>query len=204
MKRLAPLAAILFLLASCALAPAHSPESDARWQARRGALQGVEHFVLHGRFSAGGLGAVGGHLFWEERPDGFELRVSGPFGSHPATVTGHGETVEVRSEQESFTTTDPEAALRQRLGWDFPVRHLRWWILGVPAPGPAADVSLDEDGLVTAMQQDGWTLDYEDYLPYDSLSLPHRVSAQKDDARIRLVIDQWSDVGGAAGNLPAR
>lgn len=191
-------AASLLLLSGCALWTRHSPEADSAWNARRAALQHVHAFGVQARVSAGGPFGGKGNLFWRQRADGFDLRVTGPMGGGVLLLHGEGERVEIRTPEEQFTTTDPERLLRERLGWSFPVSRLRYWALGVPAPGSPADVELDEAGRVTALAQDDWVMEYDEYRAFGAFDLPRRFQLGNRDIRIKVVVDAWTDVAVTA------
>ena len=47
------------------------------------------------------------------------------------------------------------------------------------------------------LEQDGWILDYADWRPQGGgVELPMRVTASREPARVRLVVDVWAQ-GGA-------
>ncbi len=42
------------------------------------------------------------------------------------------------------------------------------------------------------MHQDGWSLTYENYAMEAAYAMPGRVTVERDEVRIRLVVDDWS------------
>lgn len=191
-------AASLLLLSGCALWTRHSPEAESAWNARRAALGHVHQFGVQARVAAGGPFGGKGNLFWRQRADGFDLRVAGPMGGGVLLIRGDGERVEIRTPEEQLTTTEPERVLRERLGWSFPVSRLRYWALGVPAPGTPADIELDEDGRVIAMAQDDWVMEYDEYRTYGAFDLPRRFELGNRDITIKVIVDAWTDVAVSA------
>jgi outer membrane lipoprotein LolB len=170
----------------------HSARTEQAWQAHRARLIQVDRFTLQARVSSGGVFGVKGNLTWRQAPDGFDMRVAGPFGIGAATITGRGRKIEIRTSKGSFVTEDPESDLKSRLGWSFPVSHLRHWILGQPAPGSRAEFGLDADGRLETLEQDGWTLEFEEYQRAGALDLPRKLQVANSEIKLKIVVDSWS------------
>lgn len=195
MNRLFALAVCAFVLAGCATTRApvrpSDAELDARWQAHAAQLAQVHGFTLQGRAADGG--GVQAQVHWQQFPDGrFTLRLSGPFGVGTVLIRGDAQRVEIQTRDERLETTDPEAWMRTRLGWTFPVQGLRYWILGQPAPTlAAARPQLDDQGRLLLLEQGGWSLEYREYVDSQGLALPRRLEATQGERRLKLVIDRW-------------
>lgn len=196
------IAALIAALPGCALlrpqvegTPASTAQSAA-WEQRVALLSPVDRFVLQGRVASGALGFKA-DLRWKQHPDGrFEMRVAGPFGARAAELAGDTQEVRVRTGDDATTiTTDPEAWLERALGVRLPVRGLRWWALGLPAPESHSDVLIDPaSGRALRIVQNGWELDYAEYRLADSRDLPRRIEARNGDTRVLVLADQWSQL----------
>jgi outer membrane lipoprotein LolB len=171
-----------------------SESSQAAWEARRERLVRIDRFTLQARVSSGGMFGVKGNLHWRQTPDAFDMRVAGPFGIGAATISGRDGEVQIRTSKRSFTTRDPEGDLKARLGWTFPVSHLRYWVLGQPAPGSKAVFEFDRDGRITALEQDGWTLAFGEYQDAGAVDLPRKFEVANSELRLKVVVDTWSDL----------
>ena len=182
------------LLAGCSVFQMKKEPSERAWEARRAQLSQIDRFVLQARVSSGGLLPVKGNLNWKQQRDDFEMRVAGPFGVGAATIIGRGGTVEIRSSKGVFTTQNPEQDLHDRLGWTFPVSHLRYWALGLPAPGSDVEMELDDGGRITTLAQDDWTLEYDEYQDAGALELPRKFAVANAEVKIKVVVDDWSDL----------
>ena len=174
-----------------------SVSSQPAWEARRAQLVRIDRFTLQARVSSGGLFGVKGNLHWRQLPDSFDMRVAGPFGIGAATISGRGNEVQIRTAKRSFTTTDPEGDLQSRLGWTFPVSHLRYWVLGQPAPGSKAEFELDRAGRITSIEQDGWTLQFEEYQDAGAVELPRKFEVANAEIRLKVIVDTWSELPAA-------
>jgi outer membrane lipoprotein LolB len=187
--------ALTLLLAGCASLQYDPERAAASWSVRQAQLQQLNRFSVQARASASGALSGKLNLIWQQRPQDFSMRLSGPFGVGGMSLAGNEQRVEVRSRDENFVTDDPEAALYQRLGWSLPIAGLRYWILGLPSPASEAQqIQLDASGRVIGMTQDRWTLEYEEYQRVDSLDLPRRLSLSSADLQVRIAIDTWSDL----------
>lgn len=193
-RSLAALALVTALAGCQSFAPAPVVQGDASaklWQARQAKLTNLDTWALTGRAASGGGFGLKGSLRWVQRGDQFTLSVRGPFGIGAAQLRGTPARVEVRSGKQRWITNEPEELLRQEFGWSLPVRALRYWVLGLPAPGAPADFSLDAKGRINALTQAGWTVQYADYAPAPLLELPGALQAQQGDTTLKLSIDQW-------------
>lgn len=188
---------LVLALEGCSILKMRTSKSELAWEARRERLSQIDRFTLQARVSTGGLLGVKGNLHWEQLPDRFDMRVTGPFGIGAATIQGRDGEIAIRTSKKSFTTRHPERDLHDRLGWTFPVAHLRYWVLGTPAPGSRADVEVDPEGRLARLEQDGWVMEVSEYQGAGTLELPRKFEVTNDEVRIKVVIDQWDD-------LPAR
>lgn len=200
--RLILLAALIAALPGCALlrlTPGEAPPSAAQqaaWDARVAQLAAIDRFTLQGRVASGALGFKA-DLRWKQHADGrYEMRVAGPFGARAAELAGDAREVTVRTgEGVTSLTTDPETWLQQALGVRLPVSGLRWWALGLPAPGSEHHVLLDPaQGRALRIAQNGWTLDYLEYRRSATLDLPRRIEARNGDTRVLVLADQWTQL----------
>ncbi|SEQ15833.1 outer membrane lipoprotein LolB [Solimonas aquatica] len=174
-------------------APGEDAGARAAWLAHRDALSGISAFTLDGR-AANSLG-VKADLHWQQYADGhFEVRIAGPLGSGATALSGTAQRVLIRSAQGEELSDDPEAWLQAHAGWSLPLRGLRWWALGLPAPDAPAQTQLDAQGRLAILQQQGWTLSYNEYTEVDGLALPRRLEASNTQLRVKLLIDRWQDV----------
>ena len=80
--------------------------------------------------------------------------------------------------------------LETRLGASVPAGNLRYWMLGLAAPGEHEWHEPGSDGVVT-LQQGGWRIDYQRYSTEPGARVPVRMSASNGEARVRIVVDRW-------------
>ena len=188
--------ALTTLLAGCAgLLPKESltqgQGNPALWQQHRQQVAQIDGWQISGKVGIRAPQDSGsGTLFWLQRQDYFDIRLSGPLGRGAARLTGHpGDTVLEVANQGRYQSDSPEALLEAQLGWRLPVSHLLWWVRGLPAPDSKSQLSLNGNSQLGQLQQDGWTIDYTEYQPDPFAHRPRRLVAQNGVARVRLVLE---------------
>ena len=191
----AALCAILLLLSACAAnPPVDQTRAGVEWTDRKAKLEKIRNFSVQARAAVTGAASGSANLVWHQGPHDFDLRVSGPLGIGALTMAGDESEVRVHTKKQSFTTDDPEGTLRQSLGWSLPIKGLRYWVLSLPAPDSEFGMTLDADGRVATLTQDGWKLDYTDYMSMKPVDLPRRILLTRDDLKLRVIVDTWSDL----------
>ena len=130
---------LLTLLAGCAgLTSRESVEGqgDAKlWQAHKAQVAALDGWQISGKVGIRAPRDSGsGTLFWLQRQDYFDIRLSGPLGRGAARLTGReGNVLLEVANQGRYEAESPEALLEEQLGWRLPVSHLFWWVRGLPA-----------------------------------------------------------------------
>jgi len=187
---------LVFTIASCRTVPTvHEPApSGSAWDLRRPELQARDKFELKGRVAvAAGSEGFNAHLRWTQ--DGKQTRMSldGPLGAGGVQVTSDGSSLSiVTSRGDRLDNDAARAELAGRLGFDPPLESLRYWILGVPEPRHPAQESLDSLQRLSSLQQDGWQIQYTDYMSVGGEWLPAKLTLQRQGVRLRLIVDGWS------------
>ena len=197
--RVALLAGIgLLALAGCRTtqvpAPIIGPGPGAPWAEQRDALAKVTHYTLGGRVAvaANGQGFSGALRYQQQQERRADLAIDGPLGMGGVRVSVDGDQVGIsNSRGESFDGPAARAELEQRLGFTLPLAELRWWLLGLPAPGEAA---LEQDpvtGEIRAFQQNGWRVAIDARAAAMGFALPQRLVVARDGARMKVLIETW-------------
>lgn len=190
---------LALLLGACSLAPPrkelNTDFSERNWGIRRSNIAAVQSFVLKGRVAEAGIAGGRGDLDWTQSGDRIDLRVSGPLGVGALAISGDRRSVEIRSKDGVVTTATPETYMQERLGWSLPLNTLRYWALGVPAPGlienQPREVLLDDVGRALRFEQFGWQVEYSEYRVVNSLTLPRKMTVASSGRTFKLVIDEW-------------
>lgn len=134
-----------------------------------------------------------GSFTWRQEGLATTLSIRGPLGAGAIEILTDGQSMSVTDGAgRSVDTTQAEAALRERLGADLPWTQLRFWMLGVPAPGAAASVVDSAVAPVRVIDQAGWNVGYESFRAVAGTALPARFSATRGAIRLKVIIDDWS------------
>jgi outer membrane lipoprotein LolB len=108
-------------------------------------------------------------------------------------VTSDGSAVSiVTSRGDRLENDAAKAELTNKLGFDPPIDSLRYWVLGVPEPGHPAQETLDAQQRLATLEQDGWQIQYTDYMFVGGEWLPSKLTLQRQGIRVRLVVDGWN------------
>lgn len=164
-------------------------------------LTQLHHWEARGRIGVSGGGQGGSGSFdWLQARNNADVQIRGPvgIGSIRLQMSGSAENPELRLETANGQTYQADTAWRElelRLGTRVPAEKLRYWMLGVPAPGDhqwAEARTGEQPGNDSAvLEQDGWRIEYR-YSESLSTRLPQRILATSGDARVRIVVDRWS------------
>jgi outer membrane lipoprotein LolB len=153
---------------------------------------------------AAGNDGGSGSFDWAQDGSTSRLDLRGPLGAGAVRLVLTPQAFSLADG--SGRVLDAEAAradLQVRIGADLPWDHLRYWLLGVPAPGVEARV-LDQDVAPWRLiEQAGWRLAYESFDVMGGMSLPKRLTAERGAVRVRVIVDKWwLDTSAARGEEP--
>ena len=186
--------ALLLVVAGCTTAPTREPaaEPERAWRAHRAALADLDQWRLTGRIAIRTEGE-GWHatLDWRQDQRRYDIRLFGPLGQGTVRLQGSPGEVTLHTEEGRTTAADPEWLLYRNLGWRVPVEALRYWVLGLPAPGSARERELDRYGRLARLEQADWQIEFRDYERRDGVELPSRIFVSNHRAQVRLVVGQW-------------
>lgn len=172
---------------------------QAAWTARQGALAALDEWTLEGRVAiTADRDGWSGSLSWVQDGAALDFQFKGPFGLGGLRIWGGADALTVKTHKgETFTVTDPERDFGQRLGWSLPIRSMRFWMAGIPAPGAPFESAVDARGRPVRLEQQGWTVTYAEYQKVGALELPKRLEIERDAVRIKVVAERWTMAGGA-------
>jgi outer membrane lipoprotein LolB len=188
---------LIALLAGCAGITSHEAvqgKGDAnKWRANKEQLASLDGWQINGKVGIRAPKDSGsGTLFWLQRQDYYDIRLSGPLGRGAARLTGRPGAVSLEvANQGRYDAPDPETLLKDQLGWKLPVSHLVWWVRGLPAPDSKSSLTLDSDSRLSNLEQDGWQIEYLSYTEQNGYTLPERMKLHGQDLDVTLVIKDW-------------
>ncbi|MDP9066167.1 MAG: lipoprotein insertase outer membrane protein LolB [Pseudomonadota bacterium] len=182
------------VLAACALRPGAGPGQPAAvpaasWGARLASLQIAGEWQLEGRVAVA-FGTQGWQATLNRRQAGAlsDVRLAGPLGIGAVVLQKTADGISLNGAPASGPAL---LELEQRLGFTLPLDELRFWLLGVPAPGTTFDLSLNEQDRAQSLDQAGWSVTFEQYLPAGGDLLPSRLILSHAPVRVRIAVDRW-------------
>lgn len=159
-------------------------------------LSELHYWEASGRIGVAGPDNGGSGSFeWRQRDDRADVRIRGPvgIGSVRLQVAGDVDNPSMQLETGNGAMLESQAAwdeLEARLGATLPAGSLRFWMLGVAAPGEHRWLATAQPGEKT-LEQAGWRIAYQRYSDAPGASVPVRINATNGDTRVRIVVDRW-------------
>jgi outer membrane lipoprotein LolB len=190
-------AVVLAMLAGCRTVPPPTattgPGADAPWAEQRAALEQLDRYALNGRVAvaANGQGFTAS-LRYQQQARRADLALDGPLGIGGMRIALDEHSLAVtNSRGEALDGEAARAEIERKLGFELPLEELRWWLLGLPAPGQADVDAIAESGEIRGFVQNGWHVAIDTRAPARGFSLPQRLTAARGGARLKLFIERW-------------
>jgi outer membrane lipoprotein LolB len=187
--RLALLWLCAALLAACATTPRAPLAPAAEWGQRSVELQKATAWAIEGRAAVAyreqGWQAS---LNWQQRDGSSEVHLSGPFGVGALVLKRSADGLSLNGAPPSEAVT---AQLQERLGFELPLDHLRFWLMGVPDPSAAFEVTRNAEDRALHLTQADWSIDYDRYMAVAGDVLPAHLVLSREGVRVRIAVDHW-------------
>jgi len=189
-----PVLLAVLMLAACAGAPVRiGPDAAllAAQSAREASLREQPDWGLVGRLAvSAGQDGGSGRIEWRQRGAGFEISLAAPVTRRSWRLVSEAGGARLEG-LDGGTLAGPDARrlLAEATGWDIPVEALAAWARGARAPGPAR-IEFGPEGLPALIEQQGWTVEYRDWLAGEA-PMPRRVFVAREGASVRLVVEAW-------------
>jgi outer membrane lipoprotein LolB len=179
-------AASAVLVACVSTRPVLAP---APWPQRLAELQQATHWQLDGR-TAVAVGTAGwqASLNWRQDAADAEVHLAGPLGVGAIVLRQSPEGLSLNGAPPSDAVL---AQVQDRLGFELPLGGLKYWLLGVPDPHVAFDLTRNDQDRALGMTQSGWTLRYDRYMTVSGDLLPAQLVLTREQVRVRIVVDHW-------------
>src|SRR5271165_1732608 len=189
MRRLLLIVLSAAVLGACVATRPAPPAAGQDWEQRADYLQKAPSWRLDGR-AAVAVGTQGWQatLNWRQRGDSTEVHLAGPFGVGALVLkrTSAGLSLNGAAPSDAVLTQ-----LQEKLGFDLPLDQLRFWLLGVPDPGAAFELTRNTQDRALHLTQGEWSIDYDRYMPAAGDSLPAHVVLNRQGVRVRIAVDRW-------------
>ena len=183
--RMLVLALLGTFLSTCAIAPPASENSD--WSRQRDQLQELDSWELRGRVNVRyDNESHTPRIIWLQQNVDYNIRLWGTFNAGATEIVGRPGFVTMENDGQTLSANSPEDLILEQLGYELPVSQLNYWIKGLPAPEPEAQLVFNELNQLTTIQQADWTINLSDMRQYGALNLPRRVELTRPRNAIRL------------------
>jgi outer membrane lipoprotein LolB len=127
-------------------------------------------------------------LNWQQRDGSNEVHLSGPFGAGALVLKRSADGLSLNGAPPSDAMMEQ---LQERLGFELPLDHLRYWLLGVPDPGADFEVKRNAQDRAAQLAQAEWNIDYDRYMPVAGDVLPAHLVLRHEGVRVRIAVDHW-------------
>ena len=187
--------ACLLLLAGCASRPASkpgiTPASQQAHQQHLASLADIQQFSLKGRIGVQTEGkGFSGSMQWKHTPAHDNIDLYSPLGSQVASIRQDQTAVTLNDANgDSITAKDAESLTEMTLGWKLPLNGLADWALGRPTKAPIEQINWNETGQITRLKQEGWDIEYSDYIAHEGKQLPNKVYLRSPKVNIKLIVE---------------
>jgi len=156
-------------------------------------LYSVNAWKLEGRIAVkAGNEGWNANLFWEHEGGQDRLRIYGPFSQGAVSIIVQSDLVYINEGNGVVTSSsDPDDLLKKKLGFAVPLRSLRYWVLGLPAPDIDYQAKVDAEGGFTGFEQHAWVLGFENFEKVANFIMPQKITIQGNAVRLKLVVDEF-------------
>lgn len=139
-------------------------------------------FDISGRFSIkNATHNKYGNFNWIKIDKNEELSFNTPLGQTVAKIVLNNGIATLTTEDRTYTSTDLDSMMQQKLGFILPLAYLHYWVQGVALP----DVP-DTSPLFDGFKQLGWNIEY---LKWHDANHPQIIQLTKEQLVIKLLID---------------
>ncbi|MCL6270342.1 lipoprotein insertase outer membrane protein LolB [Sansalvadorimonas sp. 2012CJ34-2] len=202
-KRLLGCLMAAMVLAGCSTAP-QKPEMaepvlsgqalEQAWSTNHARAKSIDKWQVSGRAGVKTKAKSGVvSINWDNKPEAFSIYMSGPLGQTLARLEGEGDTVilDVPGQEPTKARTAEDLLYRQT-GWWLPFSSLKYWMRGIPAPGKDYVRTLNPQGYLAELKQDGWRIVFGSYRDVSGVQLPEKIRAERDGVSVILSIREWT------------
>lgn len=189
---------LLILLSACTTqTPLSTPtvQNQQSWEDRQSSLNALTSW-----HSLGALGIQTAksndalQFDWQlQGENDYSLRFIGPVGTGYGTLkTTPIQSIYLAPKDKTYTDSNAETLLTQVTGWRLPVNNLYYWARGLPAPGSTASLEFDAShSHLTSLEQDGFTVLFQNYSGVGTVDLPSKLLIQNADIKVKIVVTRW-------------
>ena|SRR5450830_716304 len=201
---------VLSTLAGCAsMQPVVNVQSSSTAEVNQQhlkAIASIKHFGIQGRIGVQTDNrGFSGSTRWSHAPESDSMAIFSPLGSQVAMIDASDDGVTLIADGKTYKADNTEILTQKTLGWRLPMQGLPDWVLGRPSPDNLESTSeWDSAGRLTKLSQDGWNIEYSDYVAASGFDLPRKITLRSIDGYsanasqkpapkivLKLVVEHW-------------
>jgi len=170
-----------------------STASVSRYHEHLAQISNIQVFAMQGRIAIlTEKKGFSGSIHWQHHVNGDDIQFFSPLGTQLGSLSQGTDGVTLTTgKQQSFHADDAETLTQKLLGWSLPMQGLPNWMLGRPNNTETAIMAWDQDGKLTHLSEQGWDIEYPQYITADGFMLPGKVVLKSEKLELKLVIEQW-------------
>jgi len=184
------------MLASCAAIKEKTTTEPIAWPEHQQQRQKIKVWEIRGRLGVQ-TQTTGGSvdIIWKQSDQDYSIRLILPLSVGSYLIQGNDRYAEIRYPNgRKKIVSNIDNVFTSMLGRTLPVNAIRDWVRGLPARSLSVEkMEWDEQGLLSSIDQSGWSVEMADYSGNDLL-LPHTLYIRRsddDELDIRLLLRQW-------------
>jgi outer membrane lipoprotein LolB len=163
------------------------------WPARRAQLQERGQFTAQGRIGVvAGSDGFNGRLRWMQDGTRSTVNLDGPLGVGGVRIVDDAGVLTLTNPTgEALDSQAAHNELVRRMGFEPPLESLRYWLQGVPDPSSPSTEMRGALGYLDSLAQSDWMVTFSLYAQTPDGALPRKLTVERGNVRVRLIIDSW-------------
>jgi len=127
---------------------------------------------------------------WQQQNDDFTLQLIGPLNIGSMRVIKQQQLTTFIQGDQRIESTNAEQLLFEQANLPLPLNSLSFWLIGQPSPKWPV-ILMDVNSSIIGFTQQGWRLEYPEFIPNQKYRLPRKIIAQHGHLKLRVAIHQW-------------
>ncbi len=159
-------------------------------------LEKLEHWTIQGKLAIrSGDSAYNLRAHWQQRKQNFTLRLSGPLGWKPITITSNNNgviSIQRSGSLSSYKSIEALAAAVPELAdWGNYLTAMPHWLKGIPYSNYPIDNVSPDNVKPSFVEQQGWRIEYWRFTQIDGFQLPTKISMARGTTQAKIIVNQW-------------
>lgn len=160
-------------------------------------MANIQQFSLRGRLGVKTAPkSFSARLSWQHAAEVDNIDVYSPLGGKVAHITKTPESVIFTdNNKKTIEAQTAETLTKNTLGFELPLSGLSHWALGRTVnKGIVNAITWNRDGSVNTLQQNGWDIQYKDYMTSGAYLLPRKIILKNKKITLKLLVEKWADI----------